>query len=387
MVAMGQTLTQSDIDNIRIASGRQLIKIDGVKGLYLDVRPGGKSWRFRSTDNLGKFKAVTVGDAEKVSLATAKDEAIKIALERQPVSNQHRKTSPTFNDFLHTHYIPYARATKRSAEWEEIIFKNHLLPTFGTTPLDEITKVSITKMIQEKVSAGYKPGTVNRILANLKTVLSKAVEWEIGGLEKNAAKQVKALKDPPHLDRFLSPEEAERLITAIQGSESAMLKYIIPFLLLTGARKREALDAQWKFIDFDQGIWTIPVTKSGRPRHVPLSPQAIEFLKTIKKSHKVLGISGQSPWIFPNPKSGKPYVTIFHSWDRCRRDADLADVRIHDLRHSFASALVNRGMTLYDVKEVLGHSNISTTQRYAHLSPGRLKEAVEQASEHYALKL
>ena len=237
-------------------------------------------------------------------------------------------------------------------------------------------------MVQEKVAAGYKPGTVNRILANLKTILAKAVEWEIGGLEKNVARQVKSLRDPPHFDRFLTQAEAERLMAALKKSQSPMLRYIIPFLLFTGARKREALDARWDFIDLDQGIWTIPISKSGKPRHVPLSSQAIEVLRSAKTAARIM-MADPCPWVFPNPLTEKPYTSIFQPWDICRRSAGLAEVRIHDLRHSFASALVNRGMTLFDVKEALGHSNIATTQRYAHISPERLRHAIVQASEHY----
>jgi integrase len=237
-------------------------------------------------------------------------------------------------------------------------------------------------MVQHKVAAGYKPGTVNRILANLKTVLAKAVEWEVGGLEKNVARQVKALRDPPHLDRFLSPAEAERLITAVRKSQSPMLRFIIPFLLFTGARKREALDARWQYIDLEGALWTIPFTKSGKPRHVPLSREAVAVLQQVKSRTQLL-LPGPCPWVFPNPLTEMPYTSIFEPWDICRRSAGLADVRIHDLRHSFASALVNRGMTLFDVKEVLGHSNIATTQRYAHLSPERLRNVVEQAGAHY----
>ena len=167
----------------------------------------------------------------------------------------------------------------------------------------------------------------------------------------------------------------------MRESESPYLQYIIPFLLLTGARKSEALQARWEFIDFEARRWMIPLTKNGKPRHVPLSNGAITVLLATRQLHEKLGIT--SPWLFPSPATHKPYTSIYYPWHVARKKAGLTDVRIHDLRHSFASALVNRGMTLYDVKEVLGHSNIVTTQRYAHLSQQRLQEAVMQADEHY----
>lgn len=290
---------------------------------------------------------------------------------------------PTFAEFIREQYLPHALSTKRSACWEVIVFRTHLLPAFGATRVDRITRQAISSFVSTKVAAGYKPGSINRFLANLKTVLSKAVEWEIGGLTENVAKRVKPLRDPPHIDRFLSAAEAERLMNAIRKSQSPMLKFIIPFLLLTGARKREALDARWEFVNLDRALWTIPLSKSGRPRFVPLSEEAV----TVLLNAKAAGISmrlGQCPWVFPNPMTGKPYTTIYEPWNLCRREAGLPEVRIHDLRHSFASALVNRGMTLLDVKELLGHANIATTQRYAHLSQDRLRAVVREAAEHYS---
>jgi site-specific recombinase XerD len=90
---------------------------------------------------------------------------------------------------------------------------------------------------------------------------------------------------------------------------------------------------------------------------------------------------GDSVWLFPNPKTDKPFVSIFYSWDTARRRAGLADVRIHDLRHSFASMLINAGRTLYEVQHLLGHTQVKTTQRYAHLSPSTLLDAANAAGK------
>lgn len=301
---------------------------------------------------------------------------------------EHRTEPLSFAKFISDRYLPFAVVTKRSGHWEEIIFRNHLIPAFGQLKLNQITRAHVSFLIQEKAKAGYRPGTVNRILANLKTALGKAVEWEVDGLDRNVARQVKALRDPPRIDRFLSQDEAERLLRAIRKSQSPMLQYIIPFLLFTGARKREALDARWEHVNEHLRLWTIPLSKSGKPRYIPLSNEAVAVLAKARGLAGII-INGPCPWLFPNPLTGKPYTSIFHPWDLCRRSVGLPEVRIHDLRHSFASALVNRGMTLFDVKEALGHSNIATTQRYAHLTPERLRNAVQQAGDFYggALKV
>lgn len=109
------------------------------------------------------------------------------------------------------------------------------------------------------------------------------------------------------------------------------------------------------------------VTKSGKPRYIPLSDGVIQMLATMPHD--------SSKWIFPNLKTGQPYVSIFFSWNTAQKLAGLADVRIHDLRHSFASLLVNAGRSLYEVQKILGHTQIKTTQRYAHLSQDTLIDA------------
>ncbi len=380
---MAQSLSQSLVDALSIQSGRRLLADSDCKGLYLDLRPRGKSWRFRSTGVGGKLISITIGDAGKISLEAARRKAHLLGFQKssKPVLPS-SGAEVTYREFVHSRYLPYAFATKKAAPWEEIIQRVHLLPAFGDYPLHEISKGLISSFVMSKQQASYKAGSINRMISILKVSLTKAVEWEVGGLEASPAKGVKLLKDPPKLDRYLTPEEAKRLLGELRSSKAPMLRFIIPFLLFTGARKREALDAQWKDIDWANRLWLIPITKSGKPRVVPLSDQAIQVLNQTKSELETLGL-GDVKWVFPNPDTAKPFVGIFHSWNKCRQAVGLGEVRIHDLRHSFASALVNRGMTLYDVKEALGHSNILTTQRYAHLSPQRLRDAVRQAGEHY----
>lgn len=152
-----------------------------------------------------------------------------------------------------------------------------------------------------------------------------------------------------------------------------MLRYIVPMLILTGARKREVLDAKWEDFDLERRLWRIPTTKLGKPRYVPLSEGVLNLLAAIPRHPK-------SNVVFANPKTGKPYVTFFVSWNTARTKARLSDVRVHDLRHSFASLLINSGRSLYEVQKLLGHTQIKTTQRYAHLSPETLLEATNAAS-------
>ena len=152
-----------------------------------------------------------------------------------------------------------------------------------------------------------------------------------------------------------------------------MLQFIVPMLILTGARKREVLDARWADFDLERRSWRIHTTKMGRPRHVPLSEGAVALLNSMNRYK-------DCPWAFPNPKTLKPYVSIFYSWNTARKAAGLKDVRIHDLRHSFASFLVNAGRTLYEVQLLLGHTQIKTTARYSHLTKDTLLAATNSVN-------
>lgn len=147
-----------------------------------------------------------------------------------------------------------------------------------------------------------------------------------------------------------------------------MLRYIIAGLLLTGARKRELLDAKWKDFDLEKRIWTVQFNKSGKPRYIPLSDGMLTLLSEIPRFE-------YCEWVFPNPATLKPYVHFFRSWDTARKRAGLPDLRIHDLRHTFASFLINSKRSLYEVQRILGHAESKTTQRYAHLSQDSLLEA------------
>jgi integrase len=132
------------------------------------------------------------------------------------------------------------------------------------------------------------------------------------------------------------------------------LKYIVPLLLLLGCRKRELLDAKWEEFDLDRRIWRIPMSKSGKSRHVPLSKAALEII------HKLPRFEGCS-YLLPNPDTLKPYSQIHKAWNNARITAGLPDVRMHDLRHSMASNMVNSGRSIYEVSQVLGHSQLKTT--------------------------
>ena len=172
----------------------------------------------------------------------------------------------------------------------------------------------------------------------------------------------------------------QRLSLTIQDSDNPQLKYIVALLLLTGCRKRELLDAEWSHFDLEHRRWRIPMSKSGKPRHVPLSDDVVSILSRLPRFD-------DCTYIVPNPKTKLPFNTVFCSWNTARKQAGMADLRMHDLRHSFASFLVNAGRSLYEVQNILGHSQLNTTQRYAHLSQATLLDATNAAAGAAGLRM
>ena len=173
----------------------------------------------------------------------------------------------------------------------------------------------------------------------------------------------------------MDDRELEHLLTVLHTDENRSVCQIALFLLSTGCRLNEVLSAKWSDVDMSKGIFTIRATnaKSKKLRGVPLNESAIEILNQ-------LDTQGKFEYLFINRLTGMPYRNIHKVWHRLREKAGLKHLRLHDLRHQYASFLVNSGRTLYKVQQIFGHSTSVVTQRYSHLSTKVLNEAAQSAS-------
>lgn len=377
---MHLNFTKSRIEKLQCTNplGREFYRDTECRGLRIEVRAsGGKTYYLSYRDQRGRQRMYKLASAADVSPQQARQlcdrTRAKIAMGEDPhEQRQLLKQSITVFEFFYEHYLPYVKTYKRSWDTDESVFRNHVQPIVGSVFIDAVSAEDVGRVMRH-AQQRLSDATANRLLVLLRYMFNLAQRWAKFGVTANPTRHEKMKKLCNHRERFLTAAETQTLIAAVNESPNRMLRYIIPFLLLTGARKREVLDARWRDVDRARSFWRIPKTKSGRERHVPLSAAALELLDKIPKR-------GHGEWIFANPQTHKPYVSIFYSWDSARRRAHLAEVRIHDLRHSFASFLVNAGCTLYDVQKILGHSSGVMTQRYSHLSQDRLINAANHAA-------
>ena len=369
---MSSSLCPSDVKKVDLYDTK-------TRGLLLEIRSsGGKTYYLRYQDARSITRQLRLANACDVSLSQARSLADKarnrIAMGEDPMAQKRvTRAVPTFSQFIEDQYLPFVKTYKRSWDTDLSLLRNHLLARFGNQRLDTITRQDIVRMHSDRKAAGAAAASANRLLILMRYIFNLAIRWEIPGVKTNPCAGVQLLEVNNKRERYLGENEAKRLYDAVCQSENTMLKFIVPMLILTGARKREVLDARWTDFDFDRRSWRIPITKAGKARHVPLSDGALHLLSTIPR---VVGC----PWAFANPDTGKPFISIYCSWHRARTTAGLADVRMHDLRHSFASLLINSGRTLYEVQHILGHTQVKTTQRYAHLSQDTLLAATNAAT-------
>jgi integrase len=176
--------------------------------------------------------------------------------------------------------------------------------------------------------------------------------------------------------RWLREDEMERLTEALAKHPNQPAVSAIRLLLLTGARKGEVLSAKWKDFDLKLGIWTKPSlhTKQKRTEHLPLSDAALALLADMCKE-------SNDDYLFPGRRPGCPLENIRNVWAELCKSAQLENVRIHDLRHTFASHLVSGGVPLAVVGKLLGHTQSQTTERYAHLAESPLRAATNKFAD------
>jgi len=232
--------------------------------------------------------------------------------------------------------------------------------------IDQIRKVHVAEFVAHQKRAGLKPATIRRYLATLSSLFSFAERS--GWLDQNPVARFdkRSLPEAQPRTRFLSRTEYRRLLSAAEPH----LKPIIEMAVETGLRSEELLSLKWDQLDVERREIRLVVTKSNRPRVVPLSDRAVAIFVARARI-------GDSPYVFTNPRTGHRYRTVKRAFRTTCLRARIEDLRFHDLRHTFASWAVQNGADLYRLSRILGHSTLQMTTRYAHLATEQLHEVVK----------
>jgi len=267
-----------------------------------------------------------------------------------------------FEDFA-KEYLDYAKINKRSWTRDESSLKR-LIPHFKDKLLSKITPRHIEEYKKKRLDDKVKTGTINRELACLKhmfTIAEKLGRFD----DKNPVKKVEFFQERQYVMKILDREEINRLIDAAADH----LKPILIIALNTGMRRGEIFNLRWSDIDFIDHYIHIKKTKSNVMRKVPMNSVVATTLKNIEK---------KSEFIFPSlwSKKHKHINDVFNSFKTACSNAGIKDLRFHDLRHTAATLMVTGGVDLATVSQILGHSTIQMTMKYAHPTPENKRSAV-----------
>jgi excisionase family DNA binding protein len=282
-----------------------------------------------------------------------------------------RKKPVKFAELAGRYLQDYSKVMKKSFKSDLYIVNAHLIPFFGDLEVDQISCLHLERYRAERLTAGVKKSTTNRELAILSRIFSLGIDW--GFSSENPVRKIKFFSEQDSVkERILTQEEEVRLLEASPGH----LKPILKVALNTGMRRGEILGLRWSQVDLDKKTIRVERTKSGRNRYVFLNSDLHSIFEELHQAEE------KSEHVFRNSRTGQPFRDVKKAFKSACEKAGIQNLRFHDLRHTFASRLVERGADLITVKELLGHGTVKMTERYTHPNQAQKQKAVETLSHN-----
>jgi integrase len=379
---MGVKLTKRLVDAADGDSGKDTYLWDAeLRGFGVRIQSAGgvKSFVLKyGMGRRGQARKYTIGQVGAPwTVETARDEARRLlGLVASGVDPAQARAAgaamPTIAEFAERYLREYAEPHKKALSVREDRgnLRRAILPDLGALRLDRITRADIARF---HVARRDTPANANRCLALLSHMFTMAEKWGLRPDNSNPCRHVERFRENKR-ERFLSEAELARLGTALaeveaEGSEAPIAIAAIRLLVFTGCRVSEVLKLRWEHVTLDTGLARLPDSKTGA-KTVVLNAPARELLAGLPR------FDG-NPYVIFGIRKGAHLTDLQHPWQRIRGRAGLVDVRLHDLRHSFASVGASSGESLLIIGGLLGHTRATTTQRYAHLSQDPLRSASE----------
>lgn len=377
----------SERQRIGVATAKSLgigqeLRDSELKGFGIRRQQGGVFY-FVQTRIRGRLRRMTIGrHGSPWTPETARREAARLLMairageDPAATRDEARRERMTFADAAERFMELYAPKLKEKTQTGyHSILRHHILPKLGKRPLDEIGAQDMAK-----AHAAWKsqPRTANLALAVTSKILSWSEEQGFRATGTNPCKSVKRYRENKR-ERFLTRDELRRLGEILDAGEadgtlnrSAVMA--LRLLVLTGARLSEILTLRWEYVDLERRRIRLPDSKTGA-KDIVLNSQAVALLGRLERL-------GDNPWVLPGHVKGQHLVNLQKPWREIRRRAGIPDVRIHDLRHSFASIAVDAGGSLPMIGKLLGHRQTQTTARYAHVGRDPAEAVAEAAGRH-----
>ena len=367
-----------------------------LSGFGCRIYPTGKkSYVLTYRNEVGLQKRPVLGRHELITLDKAREKArewlLKVAAGCDPLEEKKEdRKRPSVKDFAERYITDYATIKKKpsSIKSDKSNLRNHVLPAIGHKRIDRITRNDIQNLHSAMRDT---PGAANHVLALLSKMMNLAEKWEERPDFSNPCRHIEKYKGKK-LGRYIKPEEFRRLgktlrdieleaipMRAVDSAARVRMVQAIRLLILTGCRVGEILSLKWRYIDFTTKIVMLPDSKTGE-KTLYLSDAAVEVLQAVTPLE-------ESSYIFPGRHGQGHLVRMGHLWLRIRREAKIEDLRLHDLRHGFASVGVGMGESLPMVGQLLGHTQAQTTARYAHLANTPILNAANRIADRISQDL
>jgi integrase len=373
-------VTQKGISKLpRPAAGNKLYFDGEIPGFAVRVTAAGAISFVLNYRIHRRERRYTIGRHPVLTLNEARQEAIQLHGEilkgRDPLdARTSDRVAPTMKDLADDYFEFYADKSKRASSLrnDHQMLDNVILPKLGRLRVAAVTQRDLEALHS---SLRATPFRANRILQLLSRLFSLAIQWHsqnpVWRLD-NPAANIAHFPEAKR-ERWLTVDELDRLTAALNCHKNQDAANAIRLLVLTGARKTEVLSADWSQFDLKERIWTKPSshTKQKRTEHIPISAVAMKLLKKMKPR-------STPDYLFPGRVKGEHLQDVKNDWKELCTTAELKNARLHDLRHTFASHLVSRGVPLAVVGKLLGHTQSQTTQRYAHLAESPLRKATDR---------
>ena len=349
------------------------IRDDAIAGLGLSIQPSGVRSFFLARMVHGRRRYAWIGNADTITVPEARREARRlIASYIEPVKTDNGPRTPghPMTEFAEEFLERYAR------HWKPVTLKNsayfvrkYIMPAFGHLAVDEITVEHVRDWF---ASMADQPGSANRAMPALSVMMRMAELWGYRPHNSNPCKNTRRYRMPPR-ERYLTPEEMARLNAVLTRDEfyCPHIVAIVRLLMLSGCRFGEIASLEWDWIKGKRIM--LPDSKSG-PRTVWLSSTARAVIDAIPR------YSPDCPFLFPTRPPVRHIDNIEFHWHRIRNEAGLPGLRIHDLRHSWASTAAMNGVGMVTIAKLLGHALVETTERYVHLSDQSASAAADRVS-------